>query len=204
MLPEPPRRPQPGPFYLHHVPEFWNAALSGVTLPPFRFDLEVTITRDGGIAHQFTVSVKSVHVAVREGPADDALARITFDIETFRVATRDLWPRAAQRIQARLRQARQRIERALRGVEPSAFLAGIGRLSGTLDVRYTDQAGDQTTTNVVIGSGDGRHARVQATDADLTLFLEGRSHLTQLLNSRATVVGDAGWVLRLLKHLSPT
>jgi hypothetical protein len=204
MLPPPPKRPKPDAFYLEHVPAFWQALIDGAGLPPLRVTVQVEITRDQRESLTYVVTLDDGVVRSRAGETEVATITLSFDMEAYRTATRDLWPRAARRLEATADRTRQRLGDIFTDVDTNAWLATLLELPGELELEHTDDAGDTSLTRVAVGTGPGARARVVSSDADASLLLEGKSSLLQLLKSRATIEGDSGWVLRLVTRLQPT
>jgi len=204
MLPPPPKRPKPDAFYLEHVPAFWQALIDGAGLPSLRITVQVDITRDQHEPLHYLITLDDGAITSRVGETETPTVTIVFDMEAFRTATRDLWPRTARRLEATAEKTRQRLRDSFAGIDADAWLATLLELPGELELEHTDDAGDTSLTRVTIGAGPGARARVVSSDADATLLLEGKSSLVQLLKSRATIKGDSGWVLRLVARLQPT
>jgi len=201
MLPAPPRRPTPEQLYLEHFPGLWRAVTEDMVVPPLDMEIEINVN-DRGQEHTFAISFDGSPLSVRKGEAHSPVARFDSDLEAFRVAATDVWPRALRRLEKRIQATRDFLQSALAQINPKTYADTLRTLSGVIDVLYTDDAGDLSKTHITIGNGSGKLARVEVSDADLKLLLEG-SKLKDLLRSRMRVHGDAGFVLRLIASLDP-
>ncbi len=202
MLPPPPKRPDPDAFYLEHVPAFFGALLDRVALPPLQLAMQVEIVRATGPL-RYVIEIAGTEIRTRAGTATEPEVTVALDMDAFRTATRDLWPRAARRLAQTAPRTRDRLAQMFAGVDGADWLASLIELAGELVLEYTDDAGDTTVTRITVGAGPGARARVVSSDNDATLLLEGKSSLVHLLKSRVTIEGDAGWVLRLATRLRP-
>lgn len=200
MLPPAPKRPKPDAFYLEYIPEFWQAFIEGAGLPDLRLEIQVEVEPE---PLRYVILLDGDQVTSRVGLAEQPHVLVAFDMEAYRTASRDLWPRAVRRLQTTFDRARQRLHDMFDGVDADAWLESLLELPGELTLEHTDDAGDTTVTRVTIGTGPGARARIVSSDADAALLLGGKSGLLQLLKSRVKIDGDSGWVIRLATRLQP-
>jgi hypothetical protein len=187
---------------LEHLPEFWQAFLDDSGLPSISFSVGVTLERGRDAPLSYTLACEANTVVAHPEAAAEPTFQLLLDVGAYRIASRDLWPRAARRLGVAADSARIWLQQAFATIEPEAWLASLLELPGELEIQYTDDAGDTCRADLVVGSGRGSRARIVATDADISLLLEGKSSLWQLVKSRALIEGDSGWVLRLVARLS--
>jgi hypothetical protein len=132
---------------------------------------------------------------------DDTVARFSFDLEAFRIGTRDLWPRVLARIEERRDVVARALRRTLTHPRLPELVAAIRALPGTVFVDFEDDAGDLIRSTVRVGTGIGPEATLRLRDAELDQLLSGRATLLALAKARFVLSGDTGYLLRLLARL---
>lgn len=187
-LPVPQRGITPRDFYHRYVPELWKA-LVGPTkgLGPFT----VTVSVDGDA--DYAIAVSDAGLVTSDGAAADALLTFTTDVASWRIALLELLPRMLAHVEPKV--PRLRLAELLGRIDTGA----LRQKPGSITHVYEDDAGDEATVTLRIGSGGNAKAGIRVSDTELWRLLESGGRLSQLLRSRVKVEGDIGYLLELTR-----
>ncbi len=199
-LPLPTRKLDPRAFYLEYVPSLWDALIEGVERAPWRLSIGARLDA-GAETLNFAMHAHGTELRVEEGRAEQPHLSFLSDVDSFRIAMFDILPRILKTVERTLgeKSPADPIEQYGASLGPDRLYD----LPGTIDVHYTDDAGDEAQVTIQIASGEGPRATVCASDADLWTLIESGGRLTQLLRSRAELQGDVGYLLSVAGLVEP-
>lgn len=201
-LPRPPRRCTPEQFYTEYIPELWQALAGDIAWPGHRHDLGFVI--EGAERLAFTVTFAGGVLSGRAGTSAEALAELHCDEPSWRLSAHDIFPRAVRRTNKRLAQVREELRRGAAHMVPELDPQALQALAGTIEIEFSDDAGDRGLYRVLIAGGAGPTARIEAGDEDLWALLECSGHFVSLLKSRAQLDGDVGYLFELARFFEGT
>lgn len=197
-LPRPPRDVDPEGFYLSYLQKL--ATVLHAELPSLTWSLESTWhirTAPDGEAAFTVVLEQGRHILSTAGGSPTALIVVHCDDRAWRTGARGLWPRVLRLFE---REDGALLARALAGwrslserFDPTRLRA----LPGRVHIDYTDDAGDVASYRVEIAGGSGPVVRIGIDDRELWTLLSQGGKLTQWLQSRVQISGDAGYLLRI-------
>ncbi|MEO0815310.1 MAG: hypothetical protein AAFY60_20790, partial [Myxococcota bacterium] len=146
----------------------------------------------------FAMIAEGKTLNVSDGLPENPHVTFHSDIESFKIAMFDLLPRVLKSVEKK-RSSAQAIQSYGKAIGPDALFEA----PGSIEVFYSDDAGDEAQVRIDIAHGRGPRAELRASDADLWAFLEGGGGLGPLLKARAQLSGDVGYLLRVVALLEP-
>jgi hypothetical protein len=141
----------------------------------------------------YTITVTPSGLVTTDGAPEGALLTFSTDLASWRIALLELLPRLLKHLTPYV--PRLRIAEHLQRLD----LETLRKKPGSMTHVYEDDAGDEATVVVTIGTGGKAAASIKVTDSELWKLLQGGVRLSQLLNSRIQVRGDLGWVVDLAR-----
>lgn len=187
-LPVPKRGITPREFYHQYVPELWQAlvgpaaGLSGITVG-------VSVAGDA----DYAIAVTDSGLTTSDGKPTGPLLSFSTDLESWRIALVDLLPRVLRHLEPRAEKLR--VAHHFGRVD----LQALRNKPGSITHVYEDDAGDEATVVLSIGTGGSSAASIGVTDTELWRLLESGGKLSQRLRSRVKVSGDIGYLLDLAR-----
>ena len=194
VVPAPPACATPQIFYGDYAPQAWKAFWTGAEAPA-SLGLDVDLIIGPTV---LGVMLRAAELSIMAGALASPLFRVRCDPEAWRTTTLDVWPRALKTLSPRLEELRASFLAFASDRDLGALVRDLLKLPGCLRLDYVDDAGDTSSFEVSIGSGQGPRAHVIARETDLWPLFRGEVTLSKLLRSRFKMTGDTGYVLRLV------
>ena len=187
-LPVPKRGITPREFYHQYVPELWQALVGKAKgLPAITVGVRVEGDAD------YTFQLTDAGLTITDGAPSDALVTFSTDVASWRIALLDLLPRVVKHIEPKA--SRLRIAEHLTKLD----LAALRKKPGSITHVYEDDAGDEATVVLTVGSGGRPAASIAVTDTELWKLLDAGMRLSQLVRSKVKIAGDVTYVLDLAR-----
>lgn len=196
-LPKPGRRMTPEEYFSEHVPQLWPALWQG-NVPDWVFGIVCEVGAQAFLLQFAAPNDGGLRVTVLDAPdnaPEPPLLHIIADVESWRIGALEVTPQLLRKLEKRLPSNLERLRQS--GLRPQV-LSGH---PGTVQLHYSDDAGDEATAEIRIAGGQGPRAQIHATDRDLWGLLKSGQSLSAILRSRVRVDGDLPYLLRLARAL---
>ena len=204
-LPKPPRRCSPRVFYTHYLPELWSALTRELSWHEDQPEVSVLCIVDEdpqGNSEHYALSFAQGALTVTEQGCPEPMLTFRCPREDWNFGIGDLLPRVLRRLTKQQKKINAQLS-ALTPRTPSWTVEQIRSKAGSIEICFTDDAGDSATFLCLVGDGQGPKARIAASDEDLWKLIEGNGGISSWLKSRIRIEGDAQYVFTLLRLFEP-